>query len=158
MRGREMLEAIENLDPAYIEAVAKKPKVRRLDWLKWGAMAACFCVAILGIFIVNMYQNQHSTGTLPGDSEVYPTVMVNGQLYEWRKGVAICDEIPEDCLYYGKLIYVEKNSPENDCEFSSTFSASGDIYTMSDSDSVYVCISTEWLNNTFVIFDAVKTG
>ena len=50
MRGREMLEAIENLNPAYIEAAAEKPKVKKAGLLKWGAMAACLCLVVAGVF------------------------------------------------------------------------------------------------------------
>ena len=46
MRGREMLDAIENLNPAYIEAAAEKPKAKKAGWLKWGAIAACLCIAV----------------------------------------------------------------------------------------------------------------
>lgn len=51
MRGREMLDTIENLNPAYIEAAAEKPKARRTGWRKWGAMAACLCLVIAGIAV-----------------------------------------------------------------------------------------------------------
>ena len=46
MRGHEMLETIEHLNPAYIEAEGKK------GWLKWGAIAACLCL----IFRMAMYE------------------------------------------------------------------------------------------------------
>ena len=46
MRGRELLDTIENLNPAYIEAAAEKPKAKKAGWLKWGAMAACFCLVV----------------------------------------------------------------------------------------------------------------
>lgn len=49
MKGREMLDTIEHLNPAYIEAAAEKPKARRTGWRKWGAMAACLCLVIAGI-------------------------------------------------------------------------------------------------------------
>ena len=51
MRGREMLDTIENLNPAYIEAAAEKPKTKRTGWRKWGAMAACLCLVIAGIAV-----------------------------------------------------------------------------------------------------------
>ena len=46
MRGQEMLDLIGDLDPAYIEAAAEKPRVRRTVWRRWGAMAACFCLLL----------------------------------------------------------------------------------------------------------------
>lgn len=53
MRGREMLDTIENLNPAYIEAAAEKPKAKKVGWLKWGAMAACLCLALGGGILLN---------------------------------------------------------------------------------------------------------
>ena len=43
MRGQEILDLIGDLDPAYIEAAAKKPV-----WVKLGAMAACLCLVVIG--------------------------------------------------------------------------------------------------------------
>lgn len=95
-------------------------------------------------------------GTLPGALEIYPTVMVNDHLYEWRKGAAIIKELPEDVVLYGDIIHVEGNAPQNNCEFVSTFDATGEIYTdENNSNLLYLKITTEWLENTFVIFDLV---
>lgn len=48
MRGHELLETIENLNPAYIEAAAERPKTQKGSWLKWSAMAACLCLVVAG--------------------------------------------------------------------------------------------------------------
>ena len=47
MRGRELLDCMELVEPVYLEAADKRPAVRRRGWLKYGAAAACLC-AILG--------------------------------------------------------------------------------------------------------------
>ncbi len=62
MRGHEMLEAIEHLNPAYIEAAAEKPKAKKTGWLKWGAMAACLCLVITG---VSLWGNLGQQGKIP---------------------------------------------------------------------------------------------
>ncbi|MBQ9839341.1 MAG: hypothetical protein IJO56_07645 [Oscillospiraceae bacterium] len=49
MRGHELLETIENLNPAYIEAAAKKPYRKTTWWTKWVAIAACLCLIITGV-------------------------------------------------------------------------------------------------------------
>ena len=46
MRGQEMLDLMTDLDPAYIEAAAQKPRVRKPVWHRWAAMAACFCLLL----------------------------------------------------------------------------------------------------------------
>ena len=91
-----------------------------------------------------------------GAAEIYPTIMVDGQLYEWRKGTAICNELPSDCVYYGELTHVEGKVPSNDREFVSVFTVSGQIYIVPENDScVYLCLTTEWLTETVVVFDLV---
>lgn len=48
MRGNELLEKMELVDPAYVEAADKKP-VTIKDWLvKWGVMAACMSMIVAG--------------------------------------------------------------------------------------------------------------
>ena len=53
MRGGELLEKMELIDPAYVEAAEKEPGRRRLSWVKWGGLAACLAVAVLaGAFLL----------------------------------------------------------------------------------------------------------
>lgn len=50
MRGHEMLEAISNLDPSFIEAAAQKPKAKQSGWIKWGTLTACICLLFAVVF------------------------------------------------------------------------------------------------------------
>lgn len=45
MNGNDFLDKMELIDPAYVEAADEVPKKKRVAWLKWGAVAACLCVA-----------------------------------------------------------------------------------------------------------------
>ena len=45
MRGYELLEKMELIDPAFVEAADAPPVKRKNIWVKWGATAACFCLA-----------------------------------------------------------------------------------------------------------------
>lgn len=45
MRGNDLLDKMELIDPAYIEAADIQPRKKSSLWIKWGAMAACFCLA-----------------------------------------------------------------------------------------------------------------
>ena len=47
MRGTKLLEKMELIDPAYVEAADKKPKQRIQTLLKWGTAAACIALMIL---------------------------------------------------------------------------------------------------------------
>lgn len=51
MRGHELLETIEHLNPGYIEAAAEKPKPQKAGWRKWVAMAACLCLVLTGVIL-----------------------------------------------------------------------------------------------------------
>lgn len=51
MRGMELLEKMELVDAAYVEAADAEPKKKGKVWAAWTAMAACLCLAILGISV-----------------------------------------------------------------------------------------------------------
>ena len=40
MRGNELLDKMELIDPAYIEAADTAPNKRKSVWAKWGTLAA----------------------------------------------------------------------------------------------------------------------
>ncbi len=44
MRGKDLLDQMELVAPEYVEAADKAPKTKGRRWVKWGAMAACFCL------------------------------------------------------------------------------------------------------------------
>ena len=46
MRGNELLEKMELIDPAYVAAADAPPQRRKTHWLRWGVVAACLCLAI----------------------------------------------------------------------------------------------------------------
>lgn len=50
MRGNEFLDKMELIDPAYIEAADIQPNKKKSVWVKWGAMAACLCLLLVGAF------------------------------------------------------------------------------------------------------------
>lgn len=160
MNTPKMVDAMNHIDDDLVsDAIAYQNKMKR-RWVKWISLAACLCVLLVGAAVwKNMGSTQppQSGGTLPGDTEVYPTVMVDGKLYEWRKGRAVCLDVPEDLVHYGQIIHVDKNRPKNDCEFRAIFDVSGDIYICPSDGCVYICITTDWMEDTFVVFDPVKT-
>ena len=93
--------------------------------------------------------------TLYGADQVYPTVMVEGALYEWHKGSAIQFQgLPGGCAYYGEVRHTDAETPQSDGEFASLFPVSGTIYTVpGDADVVYLQLTTDWMEDTVVQFD-----
>lgn len=57
MRGNELLDKLELIDPVYVEAADAKPKKRKTVWIKWGAMAACLCLVIAGALAMRGIRN-----------------------------------------------------------------------------------------------------
>lgn len=114
-------------------------------------------IVILCTLLAGCAQEQtEETGdpTLLGADEIYPAVMVEDHIYEWRRGSAIMDQLPSDAERYGDVAHVEGSSPTANGEFVSVFTASGEIYTLPDEqDSVYLCLTTDWMEDTFVVFD-----
>jgi len=52
MRGNEFLDKMGNVDPAFIEAADSAPKKKKITLAKWTAMAACFCLIVVGAFTI----------------------------------------------------------------------------------------------------------
>lgn len=47
MRGNDFLDKMELINPAYVEAADTMPEKKKSTWMKWGAAAACFLLAVL---------------------------------------------------------------------------------------------------------------
>lgn len=159
MNRKDLYQSMNQIDDDILERSEVQKKKTTSVWLKWGAMAVCLCLVVslvIPIVVNTIKPKDDSAGTLMGDTEIYPTVMVDGQLYEWRKGAAICEGLPNDSVYYGELTHIDGQNPTRDGEFVSIFSVSGQIYTISENDAcVYLCLTTDWLNETVVVFDLV---
>lgn len=128
-------------------------------------------LGLTGFFWISYEPLENSGGvsggpTLPGADEIYPTVMVNGSLYEWRRGRAILDEVPEGAAYYGPVDHIAGKTPEKDGEFASAFAVTGEIYywpkkpSIPEASCVYLVLSSgdDWLEETVVAFDKVPEG
>ena len=127
-------------------------------WIKWGVIVACLCL-VASVIMMQTRERKIGGSLLPGAEKIYPTVMVQGELYQWRKeGRAIWKELPENCVYYGEVVHVKGKTPKDDCEFVSVFSVEGQIYISQDEESIYLCLTTDWLDNTIVVFDFVENG
>lgn len=86
MRGDELLDKMELIDPAYVEAAEEKPGRRRLSWVKWGGIAACLAVVVLaGAFLLRGRAVKTVTVSIGGISREYKDVTVGQPLtsIEW---------------------------------------------------------------------------
>ena len=97
------------------------------------------CVSFL-FGCANTGKKENTESTLPGADEIYPTVLVDGECYQWRMGSAIMNldvvnnstydpnEFLRDMVLYGEIIKGRGNHPEQDRELVCVFDASGKIY------------------------------
>ena len=51
MTGNELLDKLSLIDPAYVEEAERTPQKRSYSWLKFGALAACLCLIIIGVVL-----------------------------------------------------------------------------------------------------------
>lgn len=170
MTGLALLENINCIDDDLIFEAENwiRPKVSNLKIIIGATVAACLCLTIgLSLGLSNKkeppIENDISIGCplLPGADEIYPTIMVNGKLYEWKRrrtpddSYAIIDSLPIGSVYNGELYHIGGSMPENDREFVSVFTASGRIFVDPNGDRVYLELSTEWLDKKIVVFEPV---
>jgi len=50
MRGNELLNKMELIDPVYVNAADAKPRTQKHGWLQYGLIAACLCIICLVAF------------------------------------------------------------------------------------------------------------
>lgn len=74
MRGNELLDKMELIEPAYVEAADTKPKLRKHTWVKWCAMAACLCLVIGGFAVHLLGMTRVPTDTAGGNDQTQDSV------------------------------------------------------------------------------------
>lgn len=166
MTGTEFMEGINYIDDDLIFETEnwtrrKSYKIRII--VGAAAAAACLCLAI-GLASGLAKEKDppvdeselNGCMLLPGGDEIYPTILVNGTLYEWRFGKAIIEELPAGSVYYGKIFHAKGTTPVYDRNFVSVFPASGRIFVDPNEDLLYLELTTDWLENTIVIFEPIS--
>lgn len=80
MRGDELLDNMECIDADLIEAADAKPKKKARPWVKWGSMAACLCLVVIGAIIISQSTNPTPSGngiTISGDGVTIPQMEIS---------------------------------------------------------------------------------
>ena len=102
--------------------------------------------------------NQKNAGLLSWNTNIYPSVMFNGCIYEWETisgGASYVPEgiLPEGYKSAGEIHHIQGDKLNDNYQFISGFDASGELY-INASDPKHVCIriTTPWLNKSYVIF------
>lgn len=96
--------------------------------------------------------------TLYGANEIYPAMMYDGKIYKWDKMAEKTSKIPQGILpegydYVGDINYVSTGKLTEDFQFIAKFEAKGQVYfNKNDPGNLYICITTDWIDNSYVIF------
>ena len=129
MRGNELLDKMELIDPAYVEAADRWPVRKKSGWWKWAVLAACLCLAIAVIPIFG--KPSKAPEDEPGDAP--PCIAIGGSVFVISRydrgseeppdgfveaGTAKFDGVGEDFTYYvnpdvPEWIYVKSKKVEN---------------------------------------------
>ena len=102
MNTKKFSDAMSELDTKYIdEALNYKKKVKKPVWVKWGAVAACLCLVIIGSFLVpHIVENDHDNPNV--NPVAYPYVMVNDVIYLIDPEGYATSELPNEYVEIGK--------------------------------------------------------
>lgn len=79
MRKEEFCEVLGDINENYVKEARANCKARKPVWLKWGAMAACFCLVICVIAISQLFGDTDTPD--PGAGDLAPMIYVNNSLY-----------------------------------------------------------------------------
>ena len=127
----------------------------------FGVILLCLLVAIVLVICLAVRNNSDLLKmgpTLPGADEINPALMYSGSVYYWKNISGTANnmpkgELPSGYQYVGDIQYVDKQKPEQDMQFVAKFKATGKLYAKKDEPKdVCVCITTNWLNQSYVIF------
>ncbi len=195
-----LLELTGSIDEKYILQSSSCVKVKIRKYVM-NSLQGCLIIACMYfgfISLINLFTEPASTidneviiyglGTPdefivadPNDHyfhKAYPTIYVNGNYYEWRRGVVrgVRDIIvapkdtppglrtsPEEFLncfeYYGEIIHYtgDYQCPKEDRELVSWFDVEGAIYLNPQDDStIYLYMELPWMEYAVVAFDKIE--
>ena len=175
MNELRALDLIGQLDEKIIDEATKPFKKRRVHIFYLASAAIAVIVAILlcviiGGTILKIKRSNHeerigeSSGTIPGADEIYPTILIDGNYYEWKRGRAILMDyagrplpLSGETEYYGEIIHTDNDYPTMDKELVCTFNVTGSVYiNPKEKSSIYLVISTDWMTDTVVVFDLIE--
>lgn len=149
MNRKDLYQSFNNVEDNNLERSETGAFKRNRMLIKWVSIAACFCLIVSGVIIwVRNEEPTPTAGCMDFFYDIYPTVMVNGELYQWETG---CNFMPKGCVYYGEIKHVTTEAPRKNCELASVFDIEGQIYTY-EGVYVYVCATTDWLDEQIIWF------
>lgn len=137
MRGHELLEHMEGIDPAFIEAADVKPLPKPKHTARYLVTAACFALIAVGAFTL--------TDRLPSGSDVPPT-----ENYLAQQASHPTEQLPEEpteTVDMPEILYNPVNSLMNDSA-ACLFCCFGEPLTQSEIDMLAPEVLLDWMHPT----------
>ena len=82
MRGTELLDKMELIDPAYVEAAAKPPERKKRRWIRWAAAAACLCLVLAGAAVAARHSAPQQSDPTALEPVTIPDLVSDGMGFE----------------------------------------------------------------------------
>jgi hypothetical protein len=93
-----------------------------------------------------------TTTELPGSDAIHPAVYYRGELYYWERSPH--KPLPQPLTPIGEIDYIGEAEPDADLQFIGMFQVNGIAYFYAEEpDILYVCLTTDWMSDTFVMFN-----
>lgn len=155
---KKLFQGITGIDDDIIEEARSAPPVKKAPaWRRWGAAAACICLALLaGALVWRSARVERTITACCGPlGKITPTLRVDGTLYRWA-GMSV---LPKDFQHCGDISGVTRETPTEDLQLQAEFEASGAVFVSEDYPAVvYVLMSTGWFENRYVRFVSDALG
>lgn len=106
MRKEDFAEVIGDINEKHIVEARADHKAKKPTWLKWGAMAACLCLVLVGAFVMRPDNGDYTgdnTVVSSGVEDVAPMVYVNNVLYKQSTTQVSYTELKPEFIYVGKI-------------------------------------------------------
>lgn len=95
MNAKKFSDAMSELDTKYVdEALNYKKKAKKPIWVKWGAIAACLCLIISGMFLL-----KHAEYNNIGGSDGIVMLFTEAEVVEVFSPRSVLVEITEENIY-----------------------------------------------------------
>lgn len=96
MKEERILSILNQVDEKYIKEAEPMNKTKKKNnWMKWGAMAACLCLVVVGALTIPNWQREplHGQGTMEQVYSLPQAEIMSVELVEWGgdhfKGVVV---------------------------------------------------------------------
>ena len=103
MTSEKLYEAIGDISDNKIKEAKQVRKAKQPIWLKWGAMAACLCLVIVGAFMAPNLQNEPQSGQGNNTQDIAPMVCISDTLYKQSAKQISYGELKEEFVYLGEI-------------------------------------------------------